>query len=51
MELKEVITMLEQLSPPSFAEDWDNSGLMCGRAAKEVKSILLSVERKVWILR
>ena len=44
MELKEVITMLEQLSPPSFAEDWDNSGLMCGRAAKEVKSILLSVD-------
>lgn len=44
MELKDVIAMLEQLSPPSFAESWDNSGLMCGRAGKEVKSILLSVD-------
>ena len=38
MELRDVIAMLEQLSPPSFAESWDNSGLMCGRAGKEVKS-------------
>ncbi len=44
MELKEVIDSLEQLSPPSFAESWDNSGLMCGRLSKEVKSILLSVD-------
>ena len=44
MELKEVIAMLEQLSPPSFAESWDNSGLMCGRGSKEVGTILLSVD-------
>ncbi|MBR1471825.1 MAG: Nif3-like dinuclear metal center hexameric protein [Lachnospiraceae bacterium] len=44
MELGEVIAELEQLSPPSFAEAWDNSGLMCGRKKKEIKSILLSVD-------
>ena len=44
MILGEIIEELEQLSPPSFAEKWDNSGLMCGRKKKEVKSILLSVD-------
>ena len=44
MTLGEIIEELEQLSPPSFAEKWDNSGLMCGRKKKEVKSILLSVD-------
>lgn len=44
MFLEEVIAKLEELSPPSFAESWDNSGLMCGRNRKEVKNILLSVD-------
>ncbi len=44
MQLKDVIEELEQLSPPSFAEDWDNSGLMCGRMKKEIHTILLSVD-------
>ncbi|MCR5250198.1 MAG: Nif3-like dinuclear metal center hexameric protein [Lachnospiraceae bacterium] len=44
MRLKDVIAELEQLSPPSFAESWDNSGLMCGSSSMEVESILLSVD-------
>ncbi len=44
MNLREVIHELEQLSPPSFAEEWDNSGLMCGRDQKEIGKILLSVD-------
>ncbi len=44
MQLEEVIRQLETLSPPSFAESWDNSGLMCGRKKKEIEKILLSVD-------
>lgn len=44
MHLEEVITALEQLSPPSFAENWDNSGLMCGRKKKEIQKILIAVD-------
>ena len=39
MQLEEVIRRLEALSPPSFAESWDNSGLMCGRKNKEIEKI------------
>ena len=35
MTLGEIIEELEQLSPPSFAEKWDNSGLMCGRKRRK----------------
>ena len=44
MLLKEVIAELEALSPPDFAEKWDNSGLMCGREKKEINKILLAVD-------
>lgn len=44
MLLGDVIAELEQLSPPSFAESWDNSGLMCGSRRMQVDSILLSVD-------
>ncbi|MBR5420909.1 MAG: Nif3-like dinuclear metal center hexameric protein [Lachnospiraceae bacterium] len=44
MLLKDVIAELEQLSPPAFAEEWDNSGLMCGNSQAEVSSVLLSVD-------
>lgn len=44
MHLEEIIRQLEILAPPSFAESWDNSGLMCGRMKKEVGKILISVD-------
>ena len=44
MQLEEVIQQLELLAPPSFAESWDNSGLMCGRKKKEIERILISVD-------
>ncbi len=44
MLLGDVIAELEQLSPLSFAEKWDNSGLMCGSRDMQVDSILLSVD-------
>lgn len=44
MKLKEVMTKLEELSPLAMAEEWDNSGLMCGRKDKEISSVLLAVD-------
>jgi len=44
MLLAEVMEALEQHSPLSFAEDWDNSGLMCGRKNKTIQKILLAVD-------
>ena len=39
MRLKEIMQMLEELCPPSFAMSWDNVGLLVGRADKEVQTI------------
>ena len=44
MKLKDVMGKLEELSPLAMAEEWDNSGLMCGRKDKEVSSVLLAVD-------
>ena len=44
MKLKDVIAKLEELSPLAMAEEWDNSGLMCGRKDKDVNSVLLAVD-------
>lgn len=44
MQAKELISRLEILSPPQFAENWDNSGWQCGRSQKEVQKILLAVD-------
>ena len=44
MRLKDVMIKLEELSPLAMAEEWDNSGLMCGRKDKEVSSVLLAVD-------
>ena len=44
MKLKDVMIKLEELSPLAMAEEWDNSGLMCGRKDKEVSSVLLAVD-------
>lgn len=44
MTAEELIQELENLSPPAFAEKWDNSGLLCGRKKKEIRKILLAVD-------
>lgn len=44
MQAKEIIEKLEILSPPQYAESWDNSGWQCGRTQKEVQRILLAVD-------
>ncbi|MBQ6733511.1 MAG: Nif3-like dinuclear metal center hexameric protein [Lachnospiraceae bacterium] len=44
MRCSEIIERLEQLSPPSLAEDWDNVGLLAGRREKEVSSVYVSLD-------
>lgn len=44
MRCSEIITRLEILSPPSFAEKWDNVGLLVGRCDQEISSIYIAVD-------
>lgn len=44
MKCYEIIEKLETLSPPSYAEDWDNIGLLVGRRDKEVRSIYIALD-------
>ena len=37
MQCKELVRGLETMWPCSFAESWDNVGLLAGRADKEIK--------------
>ena len=39
MKCYEIMEYLEEVAPKSFAESWDNVGLLCGREEKEVSSV------------
>lgn len=44
MKCDEIIAVLEELAPPSFAMDWDNSGFLVGDRSKEIHRILIAVD-------
>lgn len=44
MKCYELIEKLEALSPISYAESWDNVGLLAGRRDKEIKFVYLAVD-------
>lgn len=44
MRYSKVMEKLEQLSPLSFAEGWDNSGFLLGRRDKEIKKVCIAVD-------
>ena len=44
MGVSEIGERVENLSPLSFAEEWDNIGLLAGRRDKEVKSIYIALD-------
>lgn len=44
MKCYEIIEKLETLSPASYAESWDNIGLLAGRRDKEVKTIYIALD-------
>lgn len=39
-----IIESLEELSSPTYAEDWDNVGLLAGRSGKQVKKICVALD-------
>lgn len=44
MKCYEIMERLEQVSPRSFAESWDNVGLLCGREEKEISSLYIALD-------
>lgn len=44
MKCYEIMERLEEVSPGSFAESWDNVGLLCGREEKEISSIYIALD-------
>lgn len=44
MRCENVISKLEELSPLSYAESWDNPGLLAGRKEKEIKKIYIALD-------
>lgn len=44
MRCREILDKLETLSPRSFAEQWDNVGLLAGRYDKEVQTVMLALD-------
>lgn len=44
MKCFEIIEQLELHSPASYAEDWDNVGLLAGRRDKDVKTIYIALD-------
>ncbi|MBK5212899.1 MAG: Nif3-like dinuclear metal center hexameric protein [Flavobacteriaceae bacterium] len=44
MKVKEVIALLEELSPLSYSEDFDNTGLLVGNANATVSGILVTLD-------
>ncbi len=44
MKCSELIAKLEELSPPMYALEWDNPGLLVGGKQQEIHKVLLSVD-------
>ena len=44
MKCKDIIEILEREYNPSFAESWDNVGLLAGDREREVKRVFLALD-------
>lgn len=44
VELKKITDFIEENFPPSFAEDFDNIGLLVGRTDKEITKVLICLD-------
>ncbi|MCI6222089.1 MAG: Nif3-like dinuclear metal center hexameric protein [Selenomonadales bacterium] len=48
--VKDVIRILNEIAPPSLAEEWDNVGLMVGRTDEPVRVILCALDYSAEVL-
>ena len=44
MQVKELLTYLETIAPPSYQEGYDNAGLIVGDSTVELKRVLISLD-------
>ena len=44
MKTKDIANAVETIAPLKLAQDWDNVGLLIGDPAKEIKSILITID-------
>lgn len=51
MICQDIIEKLERLSPPQYACDWDNVGLLVGRREKEIRRILVALDATREVVR
>lgn len=51
MKCYDIIEKLENLSPTTFAEEWDNVGLLAGRRDKEVKTVFIALDATDEVIR
>lgn len=47
MICQEIINILERQSPPEYAMEWDNVGLLVGRRTRDIHKIMLAVDATV----
>ncbi|MBO4337984.1 MAG: Nif3-like dinuclear metal center hexameric protein [Lachnospiraceae bacterium] len=51
MKLERLIERLEEMSPASYAQDWDNSGLLVGRKDRDVKTVYIALDATGDVIR
>ncbi len=49
--VKDILQFIESIAPPSLKMEGDNVGLLCGRADKEVKTVLVALDPFVSVCR
>src|SRR5262245_4300670 len=51
MKAAEIISVLEELAPPSLAAAWDNVGLLIGDRGQDVRSLRLCIDLTAGVLQ
>jgi dinuclear metal center YbgI/SA1388 family protein len=46
----EIVAIMEELAPPSYAQEWDNIGLQLGSPSTEISAVLVSIDATVEVL-
>ena len=51
MRLKKILEWLEELSPVTYAEVWDNVGLLVGDDEQEIKRIVIALDASDFVIK